>query len=73
MFDHLKITIFSQIYLRRLQLGSLTGYDTDSFKNNCSGVENLLILIRVFDYNKIIGILIYGNEKYLLNISNRTI
>ncbi|CAD8099551.1 unnamed protein product [Paramecium sonneborni] len=73
MFDHLNITIFSQIYLRRLQLGSLIGYDIDSFKNNCTNIENLLILIRVFDYNKIIGVLNYGNQKYLLNISNRQI
>ncbi|CAD8110955.1 unnamed protein product [Paramecium sonneborni] len=73
MFDYLNITIFSQIYLRRLQLGSLIGYDIDSFRNNCSDIQNLLILIKVFDYNKIIGVLIFGAQKYLLNISNRQI
>lgn len=54
-------------------MGSRDGYDVATFESHCSGVENLLILIRVFDYNKIVGVFFYKNKGYLLNISNQTI
>lgn len=54
-------------------MGSRDGYDVATFESRCYGAENLLILVRVFDYNKIVGVFFYKNKSYILGISNQTI
>ncbi|KAM3147345.1 hypothetical protein pb186bvf_000596 [Paramecium bursaria] len=59
-FEYLGVSIYQLPVLQKIYWGSRDGCDIQQFLQCCDGFNDVLVLIKAFDYNNIFGIYIKG-------------